>query len=419
LKLKNLIPPLLALALVGAWLGTRRQAISSIERDSSVLRERIQARASGASADALEARPDAPGKSTKSQEAIDWKKVAASFAEMRSGNGMQDMRASIRLQNRLQNFTKEQLVSALDEIAALDLADADRDQLEQMLIRPLLEKDPEFTLNRFIDRVQGEHSSVGWQLSHGLQKWVEKDAGAAIAWFDAHIAAGKFDSKSLDGKSQSRIQFEGSVISSLLASDAPAAWDRLGALPEDQRAEALSRFQFTSVKEEDQLAFADLVRDKIPAHEQGSVLARQATQIVATADYDKVSDYFSRIKATPEERAACAEEAAEVKMRNYSQKKPTREDFETMRAWLSSEAPEAKDRITGEILGNAMQGGKKMEFSEASELAIHYHESSGNDEVLGAFLESWPARNHKTEARALAEKISDEKLRKEILKRLE
>ena len=419
MKLKNLIPPLLALALVGAWLGTRRQAISSIERDSSVLRERIQARASGASADALEARPDAPGKSTKSQEAIDWKKVAASFAEMRSGNGMQDMRASIRLQNRLQNFTKEQLVSALDEIAALDLADADRDQLEQMLIRPLLEKDPEFTLNRFIDRVQGEHSSVGWQLSHGLQKWVEKDAGAAIAWFDAQIAAGKFDSKSLDGKSQSRIQFEGSVISSLLASDAPAAWDRLGALPEDQRAEALSRFQFTSVKEEDQLAFADLVRDKIPAHEQGSVLARQATQIVATADYDKVSDYFSRIKATPEERAACAEEAAEVKMRNYSQKKPTREDFETMRAWLSSEAPEAKDRITGEILGNAMQGGKKMEFSEASELAIHYHESSGNDEVLGAFLESWPARNHKTEARALAEKISDEKLRKEILKRLE
>lgn len=338
---------------------------------------------------------------------------------MRSGNGMQDMRASIRLQNRLQNFTKEQLVSALDEIAALDLSDADRDQLEQMLIRPLLEKDPEFTLNRFIDRVQGEHSSVGWQLSHGLQKWVEKDAGAAIAWFDAQIAAGKFDSKSLDGKSQSRIQFEGSVISSLLASDAPAAWDRLGALPEDQRAEALSRFQFTSVKEEDQLAFADLVRDKIPAHEQGSVLARQATQIAATADYDKVSDYFSRIKATPEERAACAEEAAEVKMRNYSQKKPTREDFETMRAWLSSEAPEAKDRITGEILGNAMQGGKKMEFSEASELAIHYHESSGNDEVLGAFLESWPARNHKTEARALAEKISDETLRKEILKRLE
>lgn len=419
MKLKNLIPPLLALALVGAWLGTRRQAISSIERDSSILRERIQARASGASADALEARPDAPGKSTKSQEAIDWKKVAASFAEMRSGNGMQDMRASIRLQNRLQNFTKEQLVSALDEIAALDLADADRDQLEQMLIRPLLEKDPEFTLNRFIDRVQGEHSSVGWQLSHGLQKWVEKDAGAAIAWFDAQIAAGKFDSKSLDGKSQSRIQFEGSVISSLLASDAPAAWDRLGALPEDQRAEALSRFQFRSVKEEDQLAFADLVRDKIPAHEQGSVLARQATQIVATADYDKVSDYFSRIKATPEERAACAEEAAEVKMRNYSQKKPTREDFETMRAWLSSEAPEAKDRITGEILGNAMQGGKKMEFSEASELAIHYHESSGNDEVLGAFLESWPARNHKTEARALAEKISDEKLRTEILKRLE
>lgn len=418
MKLTSFIPPLLALAIVGGWIGTRRQSIATLEQESRILHQRIAARSTGGASDSPDERPAPPEKSAKHEERIDWKKLAADFSEMRNNGGMRDMRATIRLQSRLQKFTKEQILQALDEISALNLADEDTQMLEAMLIGPLMKKDPELALTQFIDRIQDDGNSVVWQLSHGLQEWAAKDPVAAIAWFDTQIAAGKFDSKSLDGKSRPRIQFEGGVINTLLGTDPQAAGERLAAMPEDQRGEVLSQFQFTRMSDENQLAFAQLVREQVPAKSQGDALARQAAQIASNGDYDKVSDYFNRIQATPEERAKCAQEAAEVKMRRYNQKKPTREDFETMRDWLGQQAPDAKDRITGEILGNAMQGRKKMEFAEASELALQYHESSGNDDVLGAFLESWPARNHKQEARALAEKISDAKRREEILTRL-
>ena len=38
---------------------------------------------------------------------------------------------------------------------------------------------------------------------------------------------------------------------------------------------------------------------------------------------------------------------------------------------------------------------------------LHYHEASGNDDVLVSFLEGWHARRNKDQARVLAEKISD------------
>ena len=41
--------------------------------------------------------------------------------------------------------------------------------------------------------------------------------------------------------------------------------------------------------------------------------------------------------------------------------------------------------------------------------------ASGGDEVLATFLASWAARNNKAAARTLADRISDEKRREEIL----
>ncbi len=41
-----------------------------------------------------------------------------------------------------------------------------------------------------------------------------------------------------------------------------------------------------------------------------------------------------------------------------------------------------------------------------------------HDDVLASFLDGWPARRNKDQARLLAEKISDEKRRGEILENL-
>jgi hypothetical protein len=419
LKPISFIPPVVALVIAGGWLASQHQSITRLEQESSILRKSMAARSSGAEDDSPGAKKALSAKAAKDKEPLDWKKIAAQFAEMRESGGMGNMRTNMRFHQRLRAMTKEELFAALDQIAALDLPAESRAWLEQILIEALDQKDPELALTRFIDRIQDRNSGVAWLLSSNYQEWANKDPAKAAAWFDQQIAAGKFDSKSLDGESRSRKRFEGALINVLLASDPDAAERRLGAIPEDQRSEVLSRYHFQSLKEKSLLAFAKLVRSQVPADEQADTLAQQASRLVSREGYSKVTEYLDRIEATPAERAKCAEEAAESKLRNQDGKKVTRENLDEMREWVTTQAPEALASITGKTLGNAMQGDHKMEFSEAADLALQYNQISGNDDVLTNFLESWPARENKEQARALAEKITDEKRREEILKDLE
>ncbi|MEI6494344.1 MAG: hypothetical protein WCO94_17495 [Verrucomicrobiota bacterium] len=95
--------------------------------------------------------------------------------------------------------------------------------LEQMLIGPLIEKDPEYALTHFIDCLQDEQSGIKWHLPNALREWAKQDPAKANAWLDQQIAAGKFDSRTLDGKSQFRMQFEGVMLGILFPSDPDAA----------------------------------------------------------------------------------------------------------------------------------------------------------------------------------------------------
>lgn len=413
-----LIPPFLALVVVAGWIGSERHAISTLEKESAVLREHLAHRSSDTGPDATSANPKSTGKQTK-KEPIDWKKVAAQIAEARSNNGgMGDMRAMIRLQQRLQELSRDELASALDEVAALDLNDETRQQLEMMLIGPLCQKDPEFALNRYIDRVADQRGGMSWQLANAMTIWMKKDPEKAVGWFDQQIAAGKFDSKSLDGKSQSRMQFEGMVIGTLLGTDNAAAAARLKVLPEDQRADVLRNNTGGAVKEKDQLAFANLVREQLPEKDQAQALAQQASQKAWSEGYTKITEYLERIEATPAERAVCVQEAAESKIQQISRNKViTREDIDSLRDWATTQSPDTLDEVTGSALATATQTNQKLEFSAAAELATQYHQASGNDEVLIKFLNSGAAYSHKEEAIALAAKITDPKQRGEILNR--
>jgi hypothetical protein len=420
LKPASFIPPVIALAIAGIWLGNQRQSISTLERQSAVLRETIAARSSGTAIDSPQGKAAPAAKAARDKEPIDWKHVAGQFTEMRRTGGMGDMRAMMRFQQRLQSLGKEELIAALDEIAALDFPAETRNMLEQMILGPLVEKDPELALTRFIDRLQDIDGSLSWQLSNAMQQWMKKDPAAAIAWFDKQIADGKFDSKSLDGKSRPRIQFEGSVFSSLLSSDPDAAGRRLASMPEDQRLDIMSRFSLQRLKDEDQLAFARLVREQVSEDNQARTLAQQASRLVSKDGFSEVTGFLDRIQATPPERSACVEQAALSRIQGISrQHKVTREDLDTLRVWVNAQAPESTGQVTGKALANALQGSRKLEFAEAAELAVHYHSAAGNDDVLASFLDEWPARQHKEQARILAGRISDAQRREEILKNLQ
>ena len=157
---------------------------------------------------------------------IDWKDLAGKIGQMRNGGGMPDMRAMMRMQRLLMDLSAEELAAQLDEIAGLDIEDAARKQLQGMILGVLAEKEPKLALERSGMQLGDENSGMYWQLSSALRKWADKEPAAAIAWLDKQIAAGKFESKSLDGKNQSLVRFEGALVGALLKTDPAAATAR-------------------------------------------------------------------------------------------------------------------------------------------------------------------------------------------------
>ncbi len=421
MKSITFIPPVVALVIVGGLIGSQRQTISAIEHQSVVLRKHIAAvRESSLAATVTSKKSAVPGKVTKDKDAIDWKKVAVQMAEMQQGGGMSDMRAMMRFQQKMQSMTKEEMVAALEEIAALDVPAEVRAMLEGMIINPLLEKDPELALTRFIGRLDEDRSQMRWQLSRALKNWAEKDPAQAQAWFDQQIAAGKFDSKALDGRSQSRIQFEGQMIGALIGSDTEAAAKRLQAMPEDQRDGVMQTITADSIKEDEQLAYADFVREQVSEKEQPELIANLSSHMVGRGGYSAVDAYLDRISATSTERAESAADAAVSKIQMDSfNKSVTRENLDAMREWVNRQAPGTADEVTGKALGQAVQGNRQLKFADAVAFAQQYDEASGKQDVLAGFLQNNGDYSNRDKARELAGKITDEKRREEILKNLE
>jgi hypothetical protein len=390
------------------------------------LHKAIAARSSDASAESPNTKPADPTKAANAKDPIDWKKIAEQFTEISQTESTGDIRMIVSFQQRLQAMSEQELVAALDEIAALDFPTDTRDMLEYLILGPLVEKDPELALTGIIGRIQDDNISLNSNLSSKIfstmRKWAEKDPAAASAWFDQQIAAGKFDSKALNGYSQSRVDFEGILIDTLLGTDPEAAGRRLAAMPEGGRDEVLAGISYQPLKDEEQLAFATLVREQVSKENQAPYLAEQASNLFGKKDYAKVTEFLDRIQATPAERRASVEQVAESSIRTISrQSKITREDIDTLREWVTAQAPESTGRATGRALANSLQGSRKLDFSEAAELAVQYHDASDNDDVLYWFLRnSWSvAEKNKEQARILAGKISDAKRREERLQNLQ
>lgn len=200
-----MLPPAAALLVVGTWLGLQRHAISLAKADCTTLHGQLAAVTTAANTSAP---PVVSSKQTKTGAPINWKTYAGQFDEAQRAGATADMRAMLRMQQRLETMTREELISGLDAASALGLSPNARSMFEQNLIGPLIEKDPQYVLTRFIDTLQDEASGIKWHLPGALLNWAKQDPSKAGAWLDQQIAAGKFASKSLDGSSPFRDQFE-------------------------------------------------------------------------------------------------------------------------------------------------------------------------------------------------------------------
>lgn len=417
MKPLHFLPPAAALVASGLWLGLQQRSISTLEKETVLLRQHVEAARHAVAADSDPSLAAARTHGKQEKDDIDWKNLADTMAKAERG-GMPDMRAMLKLQTRLMSLSGAELTAALDEIAALELSKDARRSLENMLIGLLAQKEPKLVLDRYIDRINDNRDGMGsWQFAHTFQQWTGKDSAAAIAWFDAQIAAGKFDSKALDGKSQSRLQFEAAVVASLLNSDPDAAGKRIAALPEDQRRELFQQGMM-NVKPGSEKNFAALIREHVPENEQGQALSNVTGRLIHQGGYDKVGEFLDEIEATPAERKEVAKSAATNKLQQlFHQGGVDRKAVDEMREWLARESPEAVDTITGESLGNLWS--QQSRWEDNARLIGELHAGNPSDDLLVSFLNGHQATQHPEAARELAGKIADETRRAEVMARLE
>ncbi len=413
-----LLPPIAALAVTGVWLGAQQRSITTLEKGTLLLRQHVEAarQAEDSAGDTSFAARTGAAKD-KDPDAIDWKALADSMASAQRG-GIPDMRAMMKLQTKLMALSGPELIAALDEIATLDLSRDARRHLEPMLIGLLAQKDPQLVLDRYLDKIDDRHSGIGWQLANGFREWVTKDGAAALAWFDAQVAAGKFDSKSLDGKSQGRLQFEAAAVASLIATDPEAAGKRIAALPEEQRRELFQQGGLMNPKPGSEKAYAALIREHVPENERGQALASRTPFLIQQGGYEKVGTYLDEIEATPAERTEVAKHAAINKFQNLSHEgRVDRQAVDEMRQWAAEHSPDDVDRITGEALSNLWGNGSKWE--DRAKLIGELYAENPSDDLLVSFLGGHQATQHREAALELAAQIADETKRAEITARLE
>jgi uncharacterized protein YidB (DUF937 family) len=419
MKPLHFLPPAAALVASGIWLGLQQRSISTLEKDTVLLREHVEAARHAATADDSSlAAARTNGKKANDPDAVDWKSLADTMAKAERGSGMPDMRAMMKLQTKLMSLSGAELTTALDEIAALELSNDARRSLEGMLINLLAQKEPKLVLDRYLDRLDDPRGAGSWQLAHAFQQWAGKDSAAATAWLDAQIAAGKFDSKSLDGKSQSRQQFESAVFAALVASDLDAAGKRLAAMPEEQRLEIFRSGAFMNMKPGSEKNLATLIREQLPENQRGQALSQATTMMVHQGGYEKVGKYLADIEATPTERKDIVKSAAGNKIQQLSHDGGIdRKEVDEMRAWVTQESPENLDSITGDTLGSLWSPQSKWE--DNAKIISDLYAEKPSDDLLVSFLSGHQASQHREAAMELAAKISDETKRAEVTASLE
>jgi len=417
------IPPAAALVAVLLWNLPPWRAIQALEANSLSLRERIDSSRVPEVPEVRQIRearaPEVAA--TRELKPIDWRYLASQvqLAGKRKSGEPVDEQALDDFSERLSEMTREQLLTALDEIAALGLEPEVRAKLEAAFVEPLVEKDPKLALTRFADRIRDDPDDLGSELSPALLAWAKQDLTAATAWFDQAIATGVFESKTLDGRSDPRLEFEAALAGVLLAADPAAVGRRIAELPADQRAETLQQIKVSELTPAAQKDYIGLTRSLLPVDEREGPFASAFSELIPDGDYQKSAAFLDDIQATPEERAIAAQWAANKQLDGIAEKRNlTREDVAATREWLSRQSPDTADELIGEAMGAASQEGGEAGFSKLVELILELHASSGNDDALVAFLDRSDASDHPEKFRQLAEKITDPQRREEALESL-
>ncbi|MCF7673970.1 MAG: hypothetical protein K9N23_10845 [Akkermansiaceae bacterium] len=420
MKRQQLLPPLAAVIAGGVWLGYLAAARQSLAAGNAGLRERIAAARAAAEngpgpslaePQARGGRQPATGKLTHTALG-EWRELADAMLAA-DGGGMADLRLNLRTRNRLEKMSAAEVLATFDELAASDISPEGLAKLQGLFFDVAAEKDPQLTLRHFESLLaEGDDSPLRGNLGRTFGRWAGNDLAGAIAWFDEMNAAGKFDSKRLDGRNPLLAACAGQVIAGLLRSDPEASLVRLEALPESQRLEALDR-GFSTLKPGTEEAFARLVREGLPEDQRSNAFSEITRRLASNQGMAKAGEFFDAIDATPAEREALAGTAASRGMGELLRRQGSADELYD---WLARQAPQAADRNAGQALAeNVSSAG----FEQMASMAAELHERTGNDELLAAFLTPNVTAAEPAAAIAMAARIKDDALREKIQAQIE
>jgi hypothetical protein len=393
LKAFLILPPALALVAVTAWNAHLWQAVSAEKAKAA----------------------QESGEDRRSSELYPVRRPVKADAHDTGG-----LRGLPHLQNRIAEMTAAEVAETLVALASLEMDGEARERFETMLLSSLVEKDPALALATYGGRIPPESGALSRKLAAALGAWAKQNPATASAWLDQQIAAGRFDSKSLDNRSGPRIEFEAELLTVLLAIDLTAAGQRIAGLPEEQRRPTLQNIPFASLDSNTKGGYISLVRSFVPREEQPGAFSQLISEWAPHISLAEISGFLDSIHASPDERAVSARMAAHSQWKTIaSMRAVTRDDLELMSDWLGRQAPEDSHRLIGEALAESAQLGRNFDFTTASRLALQHQQETGSDQVLVGFLESYAARSNLAEALPLAARISDPTMRDELVKRLQ
>jgi hypothetical protein len=391
----DFILPAVAMTLVGAWVAGQSRVIGHLEQERSALESQI-----GKKEEVKSGRPS---------------------GAIRAVDGLAEGKASLRselgrvAESRIAGMTGAEMMEALKELDALSCTEEERDAMERSLLGSLGELDPESVMRLYAERLAGVSGETRALLVSVLKQWAARDPRAAARWLDERIGAGQLEARSLDGRSEAWIQFEGAVIEPLLAVDVGAAAARLVALPGDFRREVLQEISFDVLSSAEKGGYTELVRTLVPAGERAGAFAHMASELALSGGFQEVGKFLDAVSASAAEREAAAGHAASSHLVHLANSSAvTGEEIDSMRAWLNLQIPGGMDRVTGKAMAEAVQVSGSLGWDVATEMVLDYQTRTGSDEVLAAFIEGLVARSNTEQAGRLIEKIRDPAIRSAI-----
>jgi hypothetical protein len=439
MKIIHFVPPVIVLIIAAAWLTYLRGSNSALELNNRSLQKKIaesrnssvfQNERASAGAKSAKAKREKKPSENESKPSADWVSTSRDWNKLVLFNNNEAKyrytAAWARLVKLASEMSGDELARAYTEMTALPVHAPFRNDLEWEMLKELKKKNPEFAFSQYIAKCQNEDTSP---INMGdFNKWLARDPAAATTWYESQLAAGVFD-KTLDGKSPAMLPFESAFMMSLLASDPSAAEQRMNNIPPDLRG-SLGAYVW-DVPKENSKAFVDLLRKTMPMEEYMAILRNNSLteynfSLSSDNDPKSVQKNLDSLGFTPEERSALMAlhftELAQCRAMRDKGNTPSREKFDEHRKWIQAIDPSSADWATGVALQSYLEKSETTGAQEFVEkIAIDYHGSGAGDELLIPLIEgsangsvSFP----KDRARVLATKISDDRLREELLQKL-